>query len=580
MNLLGRALNLNTAVIFDLDPREREALATAESAEDVAGICLEWMVDLINPIAAHAYLYDRQEGRYRLTAAFTPSSSQRPEPDYSGLTATDGSSAVAPLSLELPDVPARPEVVNKGGDRWLLAPVGTTLFIRLHLDRHQKMSRENLAQISGFANAITPVLALAQRLAESRADAERAKASLAAARVAAETALRPQRSLELLFQLPMGLLGAPDGGLIIAGVAAGGSVVAASHGRGASLCHQILAGRAPYLVELPPEPDLVDGEALGALREHGCQAVLRIPAIHGDQAMGCAYYFFPDRPDLSEYQQAVLSTVGDRFAQVVSANRVMTETAEQYMTTLRSLVSTMDGTARHTTGHSDRMARYARMVARELGLPLHEVEAIAMGAYLHDVGMVAIDMRLINKEGRLSADEYGVVQSHTHVGAELVSTFQAALPIAPMVAHHHERWDGRGYPHRLTGKEIPLGARIIAVCDLFEAKTTGRAYRKPLPFERALADVQAAAGTQLDPDIVAAFVRAWRSLRQASLPGRPLARCYELKQVPAVVCGSCPNRHAIVPQACWQNRNHLCDHHGDECATCVVYTEALSRMDR
>jgi|GEM_PF-3280811 len=580
MSLFDGLLGRDRSSAPDLTSEEAGALSSAASPEEAASVCLDWLVRTVRPEAAHAYLLSREDGQYRLCRVYAGvDATAEPNPSYGGLMASARpSDSRAALTLELADVPPEPAVIERGGERRLAVPCQGGLVLMARLRRLQPVPPDLLGRVSALARVAGPLVALARRLSESAAEVDRLRSSLAASRMVSEAALRPHRSLELLFHLPLGLLGVADGGLILAGAEGDGPTLAASAGRGALLCVRILGGSEPQLVDLPSQPDLLTGEDLGNLHSQGVHAVARIPAILGEKAIGCAYYFFDESPQFTRYQLAVLSTLGDRFAQVISSSRMVAETAGQYLYTLRSLVTAMDSVTPHTIGHSDRIARYARMTARELGLPAPECEAAALGAYLHDVGMVAIDLNLITRTGRLAPQEHQRIQEHTQVGAELVGTVQAALPVAAMVAHHHERWDGRGYPHRLRGTEIPLGARIIAVCDLFEAKTTGRAYRKPLPFARALADVQAAAGTQLDPEVVAAFVRSWRTLRLTARQGRPLARCWEMRQLPAAVCGDCPTRLRSGTHPCWEEPEKRCTRHGDECATCIIYTEALTRL--
>lgn len=561
----------------DLSDAEIEALTAAGSGEEVAQIALDALGRLVSPQSAYAYLWHHDETQYRLVATMTAPGIHEPEPSYSGLMAGSPEPEPVPLTLAAADAPPQPELKTAGGERWLVVPCGGVLLLRARVERSRSAGGGLMDRMKAFARLVGPIASLAARLTASKAEVQRLQASLEASRVAAESVLRPDRSLEVLFRLPLGLLHCTDAGLIETRSDAAPAVLAAAQGKGDEYSKIILAGQAPALLELSGEPDLIEGERLGALADAAVAAVVRIPALQGAVAKGCAYFFFDRVPVLSQYQLAVLTTLGDRFAQVLSSVHLMSETAESYLSTLRSLVTAMDAMAPNSVGHSDRMARYARMIAREMELDEQQVESIALGAYLHDVGMVALDLQLLNTAGRLTPDQFEAVKQHTSLGAELVGIVPSPLPVAPMVAHHHERYDGRGYPHRLAGTEIPLGARIIAVCDLFEAKTTSRANRKPLPFQQALESLQASAGTQLDPEVVATFLRAWKRLRKEREAGLPVAPCWVIKQAPATICGNCPNRRGLAAEACWENPEHLCTRHGDECSHCMVYTEALAR---
>lgn len=154
--------------------------------------------------------------------------------------------------------------------------------------------------------------------------------------------------------------------------------------------------------------------------------------------------------------------------------------------------------------HSRRVARLATELARSLGLERERVETIRRAAALHDIGKVEVPTEIIEKPGPLSDSEYTAVKGHSSAGAELLACL--GDDTAAIVRHHHERFDGSGYPDGLAGEEIPLGARIVAVADTFDAITSARPYRPAKRRRQALALVAAEAGTQLDPRIVQVFL--------------------------------------------------------------------------
>ena len=153
--------------------------------------------------------------------------------------------------------------------------------------------------------------------------------------------------------------------------------------------------------------------------------------------------------------------------------------------------------------HARRVSRSAVATARRLALPADQVELIRRAAALHDIGKLEVPAAIIEKPGPLSAGEYAAVQAHAAAGAEMLAGVDPEL--AAIVLHHHERFDGGGYPDGLAGEEIPLGARVIAVADTFDALTSPRPYRLARRRRRALAMLVAEAGTQLDPRVVEAF---------------------------------------------------------------------------
>ncbi len=181
--------------------------------------------------------------------------------------------------------------------------------------------------------------------------------------------------------------------------------------------------------------------------------------------------------------------------------------------TVLSLAAAIDAKHPYTRGHSERVAAYAVAVARELKWPEDRVELLQYMALLHDTGKLGVSEGVLNKPDRLTEKEYGAIKGHPHKGYEIVCRVKFLAHMADVVLHHHERWDGLGYPSGLAGEAIPEGARIIAVADTFDAMTSDRPYRSALPSETAFTELQAVAGTQLDPRVVQAFLRVYPKLQ-------------------------------------------------------------------
>jgi hypothetical protein len=180
-------------------------------------------------------------------------------------------------------------------------------------------------------------------------------------------------------------------------------------------------------------------------------------------------------------------------------------TPERQSEILRRLASALEDRDPYTDGHSRRVTRHAYMIAASMGLPPGEVERIRVAASIHDVGKIDIPLEILHKPGKLSDEEFAVIKKHSVRGAELVSAI-GSPEITAMVRHHHERLDGGGYPDGLSGAAIPLGARIIAVADTFDAVTSTRSYRKASKHKQAIEILRKEAGTHLDPDAVKAFL--------------------------------------------------------------------------
>lgn len=174
-------------------------------------------------------------------------------------------------------------------------------------------------------------------------------------------------------------------------------------------------------------------------------------------------------------------------------------------------VSLVEAVLRHepnTAEHCKRLAALGRVVAAELGLSVEEQEHVERGALFHDVGKLMVPRSVLLQPGPLTQEHREIIRHHVAAGRELVERIAALQPIASLIYHHHEHFDGSGYPDGIGGDAIPLGSRIIAVVDAFDAMTNDRPYRTALPFEEAISELKRCAGTQFDPQVVAAFLQA------------------------------------------------------------------------
>ena len=177
---------------------------------------------------------------------------------------------------------------------------------------------------------------------------------------------------------------------------------------------------------------------------------------------------------------------------------------------LVALADSIDKRDQYTYEHSSRVAAWAAEIAEHMAMPAEEIEVVVAAARVHDLGKIASDNRILLKETKLTVEERRLIAAHPADGAELAGKFSMFRKGSTCIRHHHERWDGGGYPDGLAGRNIPLGARVIAVADAYDAMTSDRPYRKALPHETAVAELELGAGTQFDPDVVRAFVAQQR----------------------------------------------------------------------
>lgn len=183
---------------------------------------------------------------------------------------------------------------------------------------------------------------------------------------------------------------------------------------------------------------------------------------------------------------------------------------------VRALVAATEARDRYTAGHAQRVTVTAVELAQAMGLSGDKLRALAQGGVVHDIGKMEVPDRILNKPGTLTAEEQAVVERHPVAGYEMCKRLGFMKDELEVIRHHHERWDGTGYPNRLAGREIPLLARILAVTDVYDALTSDRSYRRAWPPEQARAYILQAAGRQFDPEVV----RTWRKLN----PGGPITR--------------------------------------------------------
>jgi len=173
------------------------------------------------------------------------------------------------------------------------------------------------------------------------------------------------------------------------------------------------------------------------------------------------------------------------------------------LTVLAKLIEMRDS---YTAGHSEKVSMWSEIVARKLGLSREGQEKIKLAARLHDIGKISIPDGILNKPAPLTEEEYAEIKKHAALGAGILSNIESLKEVSKIIRHHHEWYNGEGYPDGLTGEEIPLGSRIISVADAYQAMTSDRPYRKAFSKEKAIAELERGAGSQFDPKIVRIFI--------------------------------------------------------------------------
>ena len=204
----------------------------------------------------------------------------------------------------------------------------------------------------------------------------------------------------------------------------------------------------------------------------------------------------------ARYHQGLARRVRERTAELTAA---LAGVAQAYSSTLAALVHALDAREHETSDHSQRVVRYTLAIAERMGIA--HVEDIGRGALLHDIGKIGVPDSILLKPGPLTHAEWAEMRRHPEVGYRILEAIDFLRPAAEIVLAHQERWDGGGYPRKLRGEAIPLGARIFAIADTLDAMTSDRPYRKAATFAQARQEIARCASTQFDPRCVEAFVR-------------------------------------------------------------------------
>ena len=200
----------------------------------------------------------------------------------------------------------------------------------------------------------------------------------------------------------------------------------------------------------------------------------------------------------------------EQMREIKEINKKLADTYKQleqaYMESIQTLRYTVEAKDTYTRGHSDRVSEYSVLIGEALGLPEEDIKKLKIGGLFHDIGKIGVPDSILQKAGKLSDDEYSEIKNHPSIGAHILSTASIFQDIIPIVKHHHERYDGKGYPSQLVGENIPYLARITAVADTFDAMTSKRSYRDSLPLDYVITEFERCKGTQFDPKIADVFI--------------------------------------------------------------------------
>ncbi len=271
-------------------------------------------------------------------------------------------------------------------------------------------------------------------------------------------------------------------------------------------------------------------------------SVMSVPLKFQGEKLGVIYINTHGTKNAFEQEDLELMVALSASAAVAIKNMLYLEEIEQaYHDTLVVTSNAIEMRDHYTIGHTWRVTNFALEIAKELGWDEDRLKLCKQGGVLHDVGKIAIKDSILNKPAALTEEEYNEVKIHPERGAKMMRDVSFLKPLIPYCLYHHERWDGKGYPHGLKGKDIPIEGRIIAVADTFDAMTSKRSYRQMIEPQKALAEIKQCGGAQFDPKIVKAFIKCYKKGKI-----EPLLQTYYKKQKNSIACPFCSTYSKFV----------------------------------
>ncbi len=326
--------------------------------------------------------------------------------------------------------------------------------------------------------------------------------------------------LDLALKIVKEKMGVRGGIVMITDPSSAGLVVMASLGFdhsalgecipvGTGLAGHVAAQRTPLLIE-----DIHAQEEVQpvAFEVNGFSSVLGVPLMVKETLVGVLLVYDKASQDkFSGEDTHLLATIGAQMGIAIENARLYNVLQDSTLRTVQALASSLEAKDNYTSGHSARVTHYAMLLAERLGLGDHSLQNLRYASQLHDIGKIGITERILNKPGKLTDWEYAAIKDHPVIGERIIQSLDFLDEVRDIIRHHHERYDGAGYPDNLAGEDIPLLARIMAVADSYDAMTTARPYRAALSRDKAITELKRCADSQFDPRLVAEFLEVLKN---------------------------------------------------------------------
>jgi HD-GYP domain-containing protein (c-di-GMP phosphodiesterase class II) len=274
---------------------------------------------------------------------------------------------------------------------------------------------------------------------------------------------------------------------------------------GESIAGRVVKNGRPYIINDLTKERLYKYPKI--VRQKGLRSLLTVPLVQKDKIIGVLSIYNIKVSEYTEEDVRLLSMFASQAAIAIENARLFEQAETGYLNTIKTLSNIIDAKDSQTFGHSERVMERCMDIADALRIPEQEKEVLKYAGLLHDIGKIGIDVGILRKPSKLSKDEWKVMTMHPVVGSGIVEQIGFLDNLAPIILHHHERYDGKGYPSKLKKENIPLGARILSVVDAYESMVSDRPYRKALSFKKVRQELLDGAGTQFDPKIVKVFLK-------------------------------------------------------------------------
>ncbi|MGE5542074.1 MAG: HD-GYP domain-containing protein [Bacillota bacterium] len=560
------------------------------SFDESAGLLLETVSSIVDAPGYYLYLAgESTSGGLSLKAMRTEQEAMRAQIQYGEFPA-DQSAYVPPLELAMQSQPAGVGFAGVKEHCILAIPIpgrDGSLAGVVHAGpiRQRDVNTSTLRLLSDMRAALGTALSIMEESSVIRHSTDSLTGRLEAMSIAAQGAFEPLRLVHTLVSLGARLTGSDTWLLAVFDEYRSRSLRPIAGGVPETVAREVIRNlsAARSVRSLPARIERVDtagglGQTLSPLFLHsGRQEAIWVPLVRDACVVGALICLPDSSVPLEDHGLLALDALTSRLVGVLENSDAQDRVTFSYLESLRALAAFMDSQDTHSRGHSARVSRLARDIAGEMDLAPGYRQAVELAGYLHDIGTCALKGELITAGRRLTRTEYDEMKSHAVVGAALVEAVNDPVPLAPLIRHHHERYDGSGYPDGLRGEIIPIGARIIAVADVFNAKISSRSYRHALTFERAVEEMGKSKGTMLDPKCVDALLSSIeRKQRRIERIGRTLEPCWEMTQCPQFAREHCPVRSRDC--LCWTIAGDGAGPRGLQCGDCLVFTEYQYRV--